>query len=292
MKGVLALINSVCIKTNNENIINYLLNNLSDLNLDSVYLSKNKFKHYNNVIIHYTGNNSKDFFSSLSNILSLAILEFYENKLIKRIINSNYFYFTDIEKRNILNTCTDVLENEDYVDLEDRYHSVFSSIHDYVIENKCILLDGFVNFRLNNYLKSIDSTVDYSVNKFLIEREYNEFIDLLKLYISSKKPTIDKVHLIYQNHESILVNNENNVIDINNSDFNAKYLSDISFSTNDYVLNALLTLLPEKIYIHLIDDDDEFINTLKLIFDKRVIICRDCNICKTYKLTNLKKVKK
>jgi putative sporulation protein YtxC len=262
------------------------------LNLDSVYLSQNKFKHYNNIIIHYIGNDASNFFYSLSDTLSTAILEFYEDKLVKRIINSNYFYFTDIEKKNILDTCINVLKNEDYVNFEDRQTSIFSSINSYISENKCILLDGFVNFRLNDYLKTIDSTVDYSVNKFLIEREYNEFIDLLKLYITSKKPTIDKVHLIYQNHESILVNSQNNIIDINNSDFNAKYLSDISFSTNDYVLNALLTLLPEKICIHLIDEDDEFINTLKLIFDKRVIICRDCNICKTYRLTNLKKVKK
>ncbi len=69
--------------------------------------------------------------------------------------------------------------------------------------------------------------------------------------------------------------------------FEAKYLSDISFSSNDYALNTLLTLLPEKIYIHLIDsNEDEFINTLNLIFDNRVCLCRDCNICKIYKENN------
>jgi len=54
-------------------------------------------------------------------------------------------------------------------------------------------------------------------------------------------------------------------------------LSDISFSSNDYTLNSLLTLLPRRIYIHIIDGiEDEFINTLKLIFDNRVCICNDC----------------
>ena len=75
-----------------------------------------------------------------------------------------------------------------------------------------------------------------------------------------------------------------NIIDISDNVFKAKYLSDISFSTNDYILNTLLTLIPEKIYIHIVGDTiDEFVNTLLLIFEGRVEICTDCNICKIYK---------
>ena len=43
-------------------------------------------------------------------------------------------------------------------------------------------------------------------------------------------------------------------------------------------------LLPNKIYIHLIDTKaDEFINTLKLIFENRIEFCNDCNICNIFK---------
>ncbi len=34
----------------------------------------------------------------------------------------------------------------------------------------------------------------------------------------------------------------------NDSILNAKYLSDITFSSNDFALNSLLSLLPEKLY--------------------------------------------
>ena len=78
------------------------------------------------------------------------------------------------------------------------------------------------------------------------------------------------------------------VITVDESVFNNKYLSDISFSSNDYTLNTLLTLLPKKIYIHLIDNvEDEFINTLKLIFDNRIYICNDCSLCKIYRLEKM-----
>ena len=63
-----------------------------------------------------------------------------------------------------------------------------------------------------------------------------------------------------------------------------KYLSDITFSSKDYCLNALLNLLPKKIIVHEIIEEDEFIETLKLIFQNRLMICKECNICKTFSL--------
>lgn len=82
------------------------------------------------------------------------------------------------------------------------------------------------------------------------------------------------------------MNQNKHVISVDDIIFDAKYLSDISFSSNDYALNALLTLLPKKIEIHLIGYEDEFINTLKLVFGKRIYICTDCNICRTYRVLN------
>ena len=38
---------SICIKTNNSDLIQYLLNELNDLELELVYFSCRKFKHYN-----------------------------------------------------------------------------------------------------------------------------------------------------------------------------------------------------------------------------------------------------
>ena len=156
-------------------------------------------------------------------------------------------------------------------------------------DNKSLILDGFVKFRLKDYIRLLDSIVDLSVNKFVIDREYTEFIDLLKVYINSKEYGCDIVHLIYQNQESILLDEFKNVIQLDNDVLNSKYLSDISFSSNDFALNSLLTLLPKVIYIHIVDVEDEFINTLKLIFDNRVFICDDCNMCKMYRLEKIKR---
>lgn len=75
------------------------------------------------------------------------------------------------------------------------------------------------------------------------------------------------------------------LINVDKNALNAKYLSDVSFSNNDYILNTLLNLLPQKIYLHLISplSNLDFINTLQLIFENRIEFCHDCSICNLYK---------
>lgn len=283
------MVNSICIKTNNENIINSLLNNLENIELNDVYLSKNTFKNYKNIIVHYRGNTIDLFYSRLAEILSNIIISYYENIIVKRIISSNYFYFDDNEKKKILSLCIEALLDEQNIEFLERKNIVFISFLKYILYNKSLVLDGFINFRLKDYICILDDAVDFSVNKFLIEREYAEFVSLLKIYINSKESTTSMIHLVYINQESILIDKFGNLINTDSHIFETKYLSDISFSSNDYALNALLTLLPEKINIHLINsDEDEFINTLKLIFDDRVCLCRDCDICKIYRENSFK----
>lgn len=279
---------SFCIKTNNTQIKNYLLKNLACIDFEDIYYIDRKFKIYDNVIIHYTGEDECTFLNILSAIISDCILLFFEPILIRRSINFNYFYFDDFEKKLIEDTCYNYIASDEDNTLKFRKDEIWQIVLKYIIENKSMILDGFVNFRLDNYITTIDEIVDYSVNKYVVEKEYNEFINLLKLYIDSKESETPLVHLIYTNGESILLDNNRNIISLNDNIFNAKYLSDISFSSNDYALNALLSLLPKRIEIHIVGYEDEFINTLKLIFRTRIFICTECNICRTYRILSNK----
>ena len=277
---------SMCIKSNNKYIIDYLLKEFSNINLDCVYISNNCFKIYNNVIIHYSGDNIDNFYKILCDILTKCILFFYEKRLTKNIISYNYFYFNDIETKQILDSCIDLFNSDSNI-YNEKYKTIYNSVYSYIIEHHSIVLNGFVNFRLKNYKEILDYNIDLCVNNFLIEKEYYEFINILHLYVNSKESIVNTIHLLYVNKESILMDDNKNIIQIQDNIFDAKYLSDISFSANDYCLNTLLNLLPEKLNIHLIDNyEDEFITTLKLIFENRVTVCNDCDICRVYRFTN------
>lgn len=286
LKGEILLnMKSICIKSNNKYIIDYLLREFSKIDLETVYLSNHTFKIYDNVIVHYTGDAVDTFHAYLCDILTKCIIFFYERKLIKNLIEYNYFYFNDSEKQTILDNCMDLFNEMD--NYEEKYHAIYSALDSYLLEHHSLVLTGFVNFRLKKYRDILDYNTDLSVNNFLIEREYHEFIDILHLYVNSKESVVNTVHLVYSNKDAILLDGNKDLIPIDTSLLNAKYLSDISFSSNDYCLNTLLNILPQKLHIHLVNGyEDEFITTLKLIFDKRVSICTDCDICHVYRLTN------
>ena len=283
---------SLCIKTNNSDLLKYLLNELKELELDNVCFSLRQFKHYKNIIIHYTGENETLFLEKISSILSLLVIDELEENFINKIILEYYFYFDCNERKDILNLCFDIMSN-DFSDIFDKkFKLLYNVFYNFLLDNKSLYLQGFTNFRLKSYFKVLDDIVAEAVNCFVVEKEYLEFVSLLKLYINSQDSSCNLVHLIYTSNEeeSILLDENKEIINISHDNLNAKYLSDISFSANDYTLNTLLTILPKEIYIHLIDDYiDDFINTLITIFENRVHLCTDCNICNLYRHSTITK---
>lgn len=283
---------SICIKTNNKNQLNYLLNELDYIEIKPVVISTNKFKNYKNIIIHYSGNDNKKFTHEVSCILSCLVIDELEEKFIKQLLLKNYFYFDSNERKHITEKCFEIFTDDFNLYFDKKYNCLINDFETYLTSNKSIILSGFLNFRIKDYLSILEEVVDEAVNNFVIEKEYLEFISLLKMYINSQKSSCDVVHLIYNNETSILLDKNKNIIDVSDDIFKAKYLSDISFSSNDYALNSLLTLIPKKIYVHLINNCiDEFIHTISLIFENRIEICTDCSICQIYKNNplNLKK---
>ena len=87
---------SFCIKNNNKEIINYLLDSFFNIDLDSVYISHRSFCNYENFIIHYTGNNLEEFYDCFCEVLCDCIIYFYEHTIIKRLIDFDYFYFSTL----------------------------------------------------------------------------------------------------------------------------------------------------------------------------------------------------
>ena len=77
---------SYCIKTDNEKIIEYLLNKISNLDFPDIYYCNKSFKIYENVILHYKESNIEKFHNIVANLITDTTLEFYQDKIIKRII--------------------------------------------------------------------------------------------------------------------------------------------------------------------------------------------------------------
>ena len=100
---------SVCLKTNNDEIISYIIKRLEE-EFDEIIISSNKFKIYKNIIVHYTGQNEKKFLVDFSGVIANMIALFYEHRILYNIIDDNYCYFEEFEKEIILKICQRIIE--------------------------------------------------------------------------------------------------------------------------------------------------------------------------------------
>ena len=210
---------SICIKITNPKVAEYLLEKLNNFELDDIYFSCKKFKIYQNVIIHFNGKNEKLFLKKVSDMLSSLILDLFEENIIKNLIKSEYFYFDNLEQLQIANIAyEDLYDKEESVyDLKERTNLLCSDFYEYLLINRSIVLKGFITFRIKNYLETVLEQIDKSVNKFIVEREYSEFISLLKMYVNSEPSMCNVIHLIYHNLKPTLLDETKNVINIDNN---------------------------------------------------------------------------
>ena len=153
---------------------------------------------------------------------------------------------------------------------------------DYFDNSNNIILDGFVNFRLKEYIKDLEDVVDKAVDDFLMDREYREFIRLLRYFVDIQEPKLDTVHVIvgYDNRYTLLDESKKEIT----NECIQEYVNEIAegeINYDDLLVSSLITFAPRKIIIHGTDQfrNKELMETIKNVFSGRVVICQGCDVC-------------
>lgn len=223
----------------------------------------------------------------ISNALADYIIRQYEERLLTRIINSNYCYFNSAEKREILSKALNIIKNEDKTFFNSlfqirRRNVIVRRLMDYFDNSNNIILDGFVNFRLKEYMKDLEEVVEKAVDDFLMDREYREFIRLLRYFVEIQEPKIDTVHVIvgYDNRYTLLDESKKEIT----NECIQEYVNEIAegeINYDDLLVSSLITFAPRKIVIHCQGQfrNKELMETIKNVFSGRVIMCQGCEVC-------------
>lgn len=157
---------TICIKSVSEEKIRYLLEIFEKLPIN-IYISKYRFKTFDNLIIHYpTEENIEEFYDIVAIVIKKAIEHYYEDDLIYKNVEKNYFYLSSIERKYICEISKKVLELPDEK-IGYKNDILKKSIKNYILENKKILIEGFVNFRMKEYKELLDRIVEVSVFSYL-----------------------------------------------------------------------------------------------------------------------------
>ena len=158
---------TICIKHNDDAVLDYLFCEINKLNIKELFFSRNEFKNYKNIIIHYRGEYEYNFLNTISDIIAKCIEIFFEKNILEKIIDENYFYFEDFEKEIILRIGEKVIEFQES-EIKYKNEILKNMTYEYFLENKYMILDGFVIFRIKEYCEILNYVIDMAVSNFVI----------------------------------------------------------------------------------------------------------------------------
>ncbi|MEA4846469.1 MAG: putative sporulation protein YtxC [Clostridiaceae bacterium] len=223
----------------------------------------------------------------LSNILTEVIIKYYEVRLLRKLVKENFFYLNAKEQSGVLNNACKLLKEEKLIQpggfyKATRRNKIMRGILEYLDSEKEINIEGFVNFRLNTYINELNETVERALEIFVTEREYNEFIKLLRYFVEIQECKIDTVHLCQsKDGRYLLYDDKRNSISSEYFDELRSEILDDTINYDDLLISTLITISPNKIVIHDIEGfkNKELVQTITNVFAERITICSKCDLC-------------
>lgn len=228
----------------------------------------------------------------LADIISDLILNQWENILLRDIIRENYYYFGEEEKRLIYDYALRHINREGEGSQNTFYwlsrkSRILQKLMEFLHTNNRIIIDGFIRFRLKEYIGELRDAADRAVDDFLMEREYREFIQLLKYFVEYQEPKVELVHVL------IKAGGVFKLFDEKKEPIKSEYLEgfiidlvDSEINYEDLLVSALITIAPRSITLHYKHEGySATLETIKNVFTGRVSECTGCSLCAPVKNT-------
>lgn len=228
----------------------------------------------------------------VGNILYKVVIDEFCGENMGKSLTKNYPFlkYDDIKalKEMIFKALRDEEEgiDEAVIYFMNRKNSVVEKIAKCLEENKEVNIQGLVTFRMKEFKEDLESIVEKVVEKYMVEKEYNEFIKLLKYFVEVQESKLKEVHIMIDEKGDYIVKDEygndilNNLID---ELYETKYTSKVT--SEDLIISGLITTAPEKVIIHSVHNciNKELIETIRNVFEDRVSYCEDCKQCEALK---------
>lgn len=267
-------------------LIQYFKTKNMDIGISESMLDKT---HFINIYFSNEYMNEKTFNMFQMHIANILYKVFVENlfdNYIYEFVNDTYFFLDD-EIREIKIKCKEILQC-DNLPIDDRNiyylnekNDILNKILECVKENNNINIDGFMTFRTKELKDKINSIIEKIVEEYMVEKEYKEFIKLLKYFVNIQESKIDEINIF------ILEDGSYSIIDKDNNDITQQILGEfleselcLEVNKDDVLISGLITYCPKKIVIHNMNNckNQEVINTIKNVFPKRVFFSNDFQI--------------
>lgn len=229
----------------------------------------------------------------ISNILYRIVITKYKEKELFEYLTDTYFFLKQDEilevEEEIMKVlyCEEGSSDDNFIYYSNKTNSIIDKIKDCIEENNEININGFITFRMRELRKDIEAMIDKVVEKYMVEKEYKEFIRLLKYFVDIQECKIEEINLTALSSGGYMVT------DGYGEDIFTSFLNELSdckigvdANMEDIIISGLITNAPKKITIHHKEDckNSEFIDTIVNVFGERVDFCNGCEICSKTKI--------
>ena len=167
-----------------------------------------------------------------------------------------------------------------------RKNKIIDKITKCIEENNEININGFLTFRSKELNAELECIVDKVVEDYMVEKEYDEFIKLLKYFVEVQDSKVDEVNILIEKNGDYYLRDENGNDLVGDM---ITELPDVRFDSKEnqeeIIISAMITNAPKKIIIHCVQNckNKELIQTISKVFVDRVHYCDKCSQCEIIK---------
>jgi len=216
-----------------------------------------------------------------------TIISKYQYVIIKKQLISKDIYFTQNDIKDIFNKTLEIINKNENGERDlltykiNKRAKIFKILLDYLENNNSINIEGFINFRLRFLIEKINEAVEKVVEDLVVEKEFEEFIKMLKYFVDIQSPKVETVNIFFLKDKKYLLYDKDMKL-INNDYLKeiAKEMYENDMSYDDLLISSLITIAPRKLILHTQQrKGDDIIKIISSIFNDRVDICSGCNLC-------------
>ncbi|MGH4124875.1 MAG: putative sporulation protein YtxC [Clostridium sp.] len=234
----------------------------------------------------------KAFNLNIANMLyKIVIMEFCKKEM-NNFLAETYFFLRYDEIKQVKPRIQEALLSEGAISgpsavyCINRKNSIMDKITKCIEENNEINISGFLTFRTKALKNDLECMVDKVVEEYMVEKEYNEFIKLLKYFVEIQESKVDEVNiLIEKNGDYYLKDEEGNDLAGDMLIELPKVKFDLKENTEELIISTMITSAPKKVIIHCAQNcrNKELLQTISKVFIDKVYYCDKCAACEKIK---------
>lgn len=218
----------------------------------------------------------------LARLLGELIVERVEPELLRRTVRRHYGYLEEGLRERLVQAARQLLERGAAVPEPFRGPArkalVCARLREHLDQSNTVHLEGFIRFRLKDYLEALEAAVDRAVEDHLVEREHGEFIRLLRHFVQLQEPRPEAVHVVCRPGGDVAL--------LHGDGTDAGAAAEVTVAAGDVeggeaLLSALVGLAPRRVVLHEGAGrlGREAAESLRQVFEGALHTCRGCRLC-------------